>query len=113
MRRLDKAFAAFSRRLKAGQKPGYPRFKSRDRFDSIEFPSHGDGIRLNGNRLRVQHVGTIRVRVHREVVGTIKTARSSVRPTSGSWSSPATLAISGPLRATSRLWGSTWGWRRS
>ncbi|MCI0701114.1 MAG: transposase, partial [Planctomycetia bacterium] len=73
MRRLDKAFAAFFRRLKSGEKPGYPRFKSRDRFDTVEFPSHGDGIRLKGNRLRVQHVGTIRVKVHRPHQGTIKT----------------------------------------
>ncbi len=74
MRRLDKAFRAFFRRLKAKEKPGYPRFKSRDRFESIEFPSYGDGIRLNGNRLRVQHVGTIRVKLHRPVEGTVKTA---------------------------------------
>ncbi|HEX2200734.1 MAG TPA: helix-turn-helix domain-containing protein, partial [Gammaproteobacteria bacterium] len=31
MRRLDKSFQAFFRRVKAGEKPGYPRFKSRDR----------------------------------------------------------------------------------
>ncbi len=74
MRRLDKAFAAFFRRVKAGgQRPGYPRFKGRDRFDTVEFPSHGDGIRLTGNRLRVQHVGTIRVKVHRPHQGEIKT----------------------------------------
>jgi putative transposase len=29
LRRLDKAFAAFFRRLKAGRKPGFPRFKGR------------------------------------------------------------------------------------
>jgi putative transposase len=73
LRRLDKAFANFFRRVKAGDKPGYPRFKGADRFDSIEFPSHGDGIRLAGNRLRVQHVGTVRVCLHRPVEGTIKT----------------------------------------
>lgn len=73
MRRLDKAFTAFFRRVKAGQRPGYPRFKGRDRFDTVEFPSHGDGIRLTGNRLRVQHVGALRVKVHRPHQGTIKT----------------------------------------
>jgi hypothetical protein len=46
---------------------------SRDRFNSILYPSHGDGIRLKGNKLRVQHVGTIRVCLHREVEGNIKT----------------------------------------
>ena len=73
LRRLDKAFANFFRRVKAGEEPGYPRFKGRDRFDSVLFPSHGDGIRLKGNKLRVQHVGTIRVCLHREVEGNIKT----------------------------------------
>ena len=73
LRRLDKAFANFFRRVKAGQEPGYPRFKAADRFNSILFPSHGDGIRLKVNKLRVQHVGTIRVCLHREVEGTIKT----------------------------------------
>lgn len=74
MRRLDKAFAAFFRRVKAKLVPGYPRFKARDRFDSIEFPTYGDGIRLNDNRLRVQHVGTMRCKVHRPVQGVVKTA---------------------------------------
>jgi len=73
LRRLDKAFANFFRRVKAGEDPGYPRFKGVDRFNSILFPSHGDGIRLKGNRLRVQHVGTIRVCLHREKEGKIKT----------------------------------------
>jgi putative transposase len=73
LRRLDKAFANFFRRVKAGEEPGYPRFKGRDRFNSVLFPSHGDGIRLKGNRLYVQHVGAIRVCLHREVEGKIKT----------------------------------------
>jgi len=73
LRRLDKAFQNFFRRVKAGEEPGYPRFKSADRFNSILFPSHGDGIRLKDNRLRVQHVGKIRVCLHRQVEGTIKT----------------------------------------
>ena len=41
MRRLDKAYAAFFRRLQAGEKPGYPRFKVAGRYDSIEFPPTG------------------------------------------------------------------------
>jgi len=73
MRRLDKSFQNFFRRLKTGEKPGYPRFKARGRFESIEFPKHGDGIRLNNNRLRVQHIGNLKVKLHRPVQGTIKT----------------------------------------
>ncbi len=83
MKRLDKAYAAFFRRVKAGGAPGYPRFKGRDRFDSIEYKEHGTGIRLTGNRLYVQHVGTIRVKVHRPHQGTIKTA--TLKHEAGNW----------------------------
>jgi putative transposase len=43
LRRLNKAFAGFFRRVKAGQKAGYPRFKGKARFDSVEWPKDGDG----------------------------------------------------------------------
>jgi putative transposase len=74
MRRLDNAFAAFFRRIKAGRTPGYPRFKARDRFNSIKFPSYKDGIKLKGNHLYVQHVGNIRCKVHRMIEGIVKAA---------------------------------------
>lgn len=83
MRRLDKSFANFFRRVANGEAPGYPRFKGRDHFNSIEYPSHGDGIRLTGSRLRVQHVGTIRVKLHRPVEGKIKTLR--IKREAGKW----------------------------
>lgn len=73
MKRLDKAFAAFFRRIKAKQKPGYPRFKGRDHFLTVVFPKHGDGCRLTGNRLYIQNVGKLRVKVHRPHEGAIKT----------------------------------------
>src|SRR6516225_8811795 len=60
LKRLDRAFDAFFRRLKAGEKPGYPRFRSVRRFDSITFPSYGDGCRLTGNRLYVQGIGSLK-----------------------------------------------------
>ena len=64
LRRLDKAFQAFFRRIREGDKPGYPRFKSRRRFHSVAFV-YGDGIRLKGGRLYVQGVGRLRVFFHR------------------------------------------------
>ncbi|MBV8607769.1 MAG: transposase [Singulisphaera sp.] len=85
MRRLDKAYKAFFRRAKAKNgKPGFPRFKGRDRFDSFEFPSYGDGVRLNGTRLRVQAVRKeIKVILHREIVGTIKAV--TLKREAGKW----------------------------
>lgn len=74
VRRADKAFQAFFRRVKNGEPPGFPRFKSRDRFDSFTFPAYGDGCRLLDNgKLRVQGVGQIKVKLHREIEGKIKT----------------------------------------
>lgn len=48
LRRVDKAYNAFFRRLKAGGSPGYPRFKGCNRFHSMEF-KHGDGVKLHQN----------------------------------------------------------------
>jgi putative transposase len=82
LRRLDKSFQNFFRRVKAGQKPGYPRFKAAGCFHSVEFPAYGDGIRLN-EKLRIQHVGFIRCKAHREVEGVVKTA--SLKKEAGKW----------------------------
>lgn len=72
---LDKAFQAFFRRVKAGEKPGYPRFKGRNRFDSFGLKEYGNGFRLDGRRLKLSGIGRVAVRWHREIEGQIKTAR--------------------------------------
>ena len=75
LRRLDKAMAAFYRRVKAGQKAGYPRFKALDRWDSVEWPSDGDGCRWKPDlgRVYLQGVGHVKVHAHRAVQGRVKT----------------------------------------
>ena len=83
LRRVEKTFKAFFRRIKAGQKAGYPRFKSPGRFDSYTFPSSGDGCRLTGARLYVQGVGHIKVKLHRPVDGMIKTI--TIKRECGTW----------------------------
>lgn len=84
LRRVDKTFQAFFRRLSRGEKPGYPRFKNRLRFGSVTFPSYGDGVRLRENgKLYVQGVGEIKVKLHRAVAGRIKTV--TVKREAGRW----------------------------
>jgi len=75
LKRLDKAFSAFFRRIKAGEdEPGYPRFKGRNRFDSIEF-TYSDGTKIRDNgKLYIQHIGEVKVKWYRPVVGNIRTA---------------------------------------
>lgn len=79
LRRLDKAFSAFFRRVKAGEVPGYPRFRSHKRFDTVDFPKDGDGCRWDATphdpvtRVRLQGIGCVKVHQHRCVVGKVKT----------------------------------------
>ncbi|WP_326791398.1 transposase [Streptomyces sp. NBC_00841] len=79
LRRLGKAFAAFFRRVKAGETPGYPRFRGVNWFDTVDFPKDGDGCRWDSTphdpvtRVRFQGVGHVKVNQHRPVVGKVKT----------------------------------------
>ncbi|HLW03123.1 MAG TPA: transposase [Ktedonobacterales bacterium] len=71
LRRVDKAMQAFFRRGKLGQKPGYPRFQGRNRYDSFTYPQAG--FALAGERLTLSKMGDIKVRLHRPMVGQVKT----------------------------------------
>jgi putative transposase len=84
--RLDLAFQAFFRRVKAGETPGYPRFRGRERYDSITFPQVPVGCRLQAEvkRVRVANVGLVKIILHRPVEGTPKTAAIS-RSSTGKW----------------------------
>ncbi len=72
---LDNAFQAFFRRIKAGQTPGYPRFRGANRYNSFGYKEYGNGFKIDGRRLRLSGIGRVAVRWHRHVVGTIKTVR--------------------------------------
>ena len=75
LRRLNRAFAGFFRRVQSGQTPGHPRFKSAHRFDSVEWPKEGDGCRWHPDTQRVylQGMGQVKVTIHRQVQGRVKT----------------------------------------
>lgn len=75
LRRLTKAFDGFFRRVKRGDTPGYPRFKGKARFDSVEWPKDGDGARWlpDHNRVYLQGIGQVKATVHRPVQGRVKT----------------------------------------
>ena len=82
--RIDLAFKAFFRRVKVGEKPGYPRFRGKFRYDSMTFPQCPSGCSVNGDRLTLSKVGSIRIVLHRPIEGTPKTC--TVRRTStGKW----------------------------
>ena len=72
LRRLDKAFQAFFRRIKNGEKPGYPRLQGRNRYDSFTYPD-GAGWKFDDKHLHLSKIGSIRVKLHRPLEGKIKT----------------------------------------
>ncbi|HEY7092923.1 MAG TPA: transposase [Ktedonobacterales bacterium] len=75
LHRLDKTYQAFFRRVKNGEKPGYPRFHGRDRYNSFTYPQVGEhgGATLDGGLLNLSRIGRIPIRLHRPLEGTPKT----------------------------------------
>ncbi len=70
LRALDRAFQAFFRRLRRGERPGYPRFKAAARFDTLTWTLKGNagGVALTGDRkLRLQGIGSVKVKWHRAI----------------------------------------------
>jgi putative transposase len=82
LRRLDKAFDAFFRRLKTKEKAGFPRFRSRLRYDSFTFPQTGFAVK--GGKLSLSKIGKVKIKLHREIEGKFKT-RTITRTSTGKW----------------------------
>jgi putative transposase len=79
VQRIDRAFQAFFRRIQAGQRPGYPRYKGHNRYNSFTYPQVGDhgGARLDNGFLVLAKLGRIAVRWSRPLAGTPKTVTVS------------------------------------
>lgn len=82
--RIDLAMKAFFRRLKAGEKPGYPRFKGHGRYDSFTFPQAPSGCEIKDGKLVLSKIGHIKINLHRLMRGTPKTCTIS-RSSTGKW----------------------------
>lgn len=70
--RIDLAMKAFYRRVKAGEKPGYPRFKGYGRYESFCFPQSGFSI-THDNRVSLSKIGAVKMVYHRPIKGIMKT----------------------------------------
>jgi putative transposase len=82
IKRVDLAFAAFFRRMAAGEKPGYPRFRGRDRYDSFTYSQAGWKV-TDGGRLLLSGIGALKVKWSRPIQGTIKTV--TIRRSADQW----------------------------
>jgi putative transposase len=77
--RLERAFQAFFRRLKKGEKPGFPRFKSRNRYDSFSFPEP----LIQEKLIFIPKFGLVRFHLYRPLRG--QALEAHVRRTAKGW----------------------------
>ncbi len=92
--RVDLAFKAFFRRVKANKKRiakglpvdpvGYPRFKSWLRYDSFTYKQAWVGFRLDDDRLYLSKIGKVKIKLHRPIMGAVKTLNIK-RDRLGNW----------------------------
>ena len=112
LQRLNLAFEAFFRRLRQGEAPGFPRFKPKQRFNTLTWRRGMGGAAIVNARLRIQGVGHIKVKWHRELPGEVRQTRITRR--NGRWYVAFTVRIEkpAPLPATGQEVGVDLGVRR-
>ncbi len=64
--RLDKAYQAFFKKMTK-----YPRFKSKEKYNSFSYPQYGRW-QIKDNKLVLSRIGSIKFKMHRIPVGTLK-----------------------------------------
>ncbi len=79
LRRVDFAFKAFFRRVKAGQTPGFPRFRSKRRYDSFDMPE----ARVVGKTVALPKIGAVKFHLYRPLRGNV--LRVAIRREGEAW----------------------------
>ena len=95
LQRLDLAFRAFFRRVRSGERPGYPRY--RRSVDSFTFTPEGNPIVPGPSRtwrVKVPRVGEVPIRLHRPLPEDAEIRTVTLRYQAGDWY--ATLALELP-----------------
>ena len=114
LKRLDLAFQAFFRRIKAGEdEPGFPRFKSFDRFSGWGYSSHGDGFKfksgdgLGRSTVRLSGIGQIKLRGRARTAGEVKTCE--IQRKAGRWYASFSIACEPKRTGGTKAMGFDWG----
>ncbi|MFX0080087.1 MAG: RNA-guided endonuclease InsQ/TnpB family protein [Candidatus Hermodarchaeota archaeon] len=96
LRRLDKTFTNFFRRLRKGEKAGYPRFKGKYRYDSFTYPQSGFALDYHKKKLRLSKIGSVTIKLHRPIPaeGVIKTC--TIKRDVDHWYACFTIALPDP-----------------
>ncbi len=73
LKRCERAFDGFFRRIKAKQTAGFPRFKGASRYDSFCYPQ--SGFSLTGDKLTLSKIGKVKIKLSRQIIGKVKTCQ--------------------------------------
>lgn len=103
IRRIDEAFAGFFRRCANGQTPGFPRFKSVQRYNTVSWNEPKCwGLDLDQRQLYVQGIGTINLS---------KSAVRQLKRLADRGGEPRTLTITRKRAGSGWVWRATVGFR--
>ncbi len=69
LKRIDKAFKNFFRRVKRKEKAGYPRYRPKSRYNSFTYPQTGFEFSKDGKKLILspKKIGSINIKQHRDI----------------------------------------------
>ena len=113
LKRLELAFTAFFRRCKSGKTPGFPRYKSFDRYSGWGYKAHGDGYRFtsgDGNQhgtLRLSGVGNVKLRGRARTSGEVTTCE--IQRKAGRWYASVTVRCIPKRTGGAGAIGHDWG----
>lgn len=96
LRRVDRGMQGFFRRIKSGKKPGFPRFKSHVRYNSMEFLASERYVR-SANLLRIPKLGLVRFRAGNRTIPAEQKLLRIIRRASG-WYAQVLVEIVSPVR---------------
>lgn len=78
---LDFAYQNFFRRVKKGEKPGFPRFKSkRNNRKSYKTKQNGNTIQISDKHIKLPKLGLVKCKVSKQVEGRILSVTVSQNP---------------------------------
>jgi putative transposase len=113
LKRLHLAYQAFFRRVKSGEEPGFPRFKSFDRFSGWGYSSHGDGFKftsgdgLGHSTVRLSSVGVVKLRGRARTFGEVKTCE--IQRKAGRWYASFSIICTPKRKGGAVAVGHDWG----
>jgi putative transposase len=103
LRRLDKTFNNFFRRIRKGERAGYPRFKGKCRYDSFTYPQSGFTLDYQKKKLWLSKIGSITIKFHRLIPAEGMIKMCTIKREIDHWYACFTVALPDSAPGTQRV----------